>query len=192
MNIIVKSNHEKIYQEQLTNTAMDTFFYAAYGSNLHPIRLKERCPSASLIGTTSISSWKLSFRKRSSDGSSKCDAEKTNQSTENLYIAVYKLFINEEETLDRIEGYNKGYDKISLDIVLNSENINVKMYIANKTWIIDDLPYSWYKEMVLSGARYNNFPQSYIEAIQSIPAKKDFDEVRNSKNMEIVTRMSSD
>ena len=35
---------------------MKTFLYAAYGSNLHPVRLRaaDRCPSAKLIGTCVI------------------------------------------------------------------------------------------------------------------------------------------
>jgi hypothetical protein len=38
--------------------------YFAYGSNLHPLRLQERVPSAALLGWTHLHGWELRFDKR--------------------------------------------------------------------------------------------------------------------------------
>jgi hypothetical protein len=34
-----------------------TVLYAAYGSNLHPLRLAARAPSAALLGTCALPGW---------------------------------------------------------------------------------------------------------------------------------------
>jgi len=62
--------------------------YAAYGSNLHPDRLKQRVPSARLCGPSVVEGWGLRFHKRGQDESSKCDMI---SSSEMLYLAVYEF-----------------------------------------------------------------------------------------------------
>lgn len=51
---------------------MPTIHYLAYGSNLHPIRMTERVPSARVLGAIELPDHLLAFNKRSTDGSSKC------------------------------------------------------------------------------------------------------------------------
>ena len=46
--------------------------YLAYGSNLHPLRLTLRVPSARVIGVVEMPGYMLEFHKRSIDGSGKC------------------------------------------------------------------------------------------------------------------------
>ena len=38
--------------------------YAAYGSNLHPVRLSARVRAARLLGAGSVTGWELRFNKR--------------------------------------------------------------------------------------------------------------------------------
>ena len=58
---------------------MDKILYFAYGSNMFSRRLKHstRVPSAEVVGVGSIKGYRLTFDKRSNDGSGKCDAEAT-------------------------------------------------------------------------------------------------------------------
>ena len=51
-----------------------TLLYFAYGSNLHPERLRERVPSAESLGVARLEAHVLRFHKRGRDGSGKCDA----------------------------------------------------------------------------------------------------------------------
>ena len=53
---------------------MTLLYYLAYGSNLHPVRLTERVPSARFLGLTSLFGYQLRFHKRHEpDGSGKCN-----------------------------------------------------------------------------------------------------------------------
>jgi hypothetical protein len=47
--------------------------YLAYGSNLHPIRLRQRVNSARLIATLSLPGYRVLFNKRGQDLSAKCN-----------------------------------------------------------------------------------------------------------------------
>ena len=64
-------------------------YYFAYGSNLHPMRLMERVPSAELVGVAKHPNHALTFHKRSNDGSSKCNM--FNSESDLIYGAIYKL-----------------------------------------------------------------------------------------------------
>lgn len=44
----------------------------AYGSNLHPLRLRKRVSTANLIGIVEMQGYQLAFHKRSTDESGKC------------------------------------------------------------------------------------------------------------------------
>jgi hypothetical protein len=63
--------------------------YFAYGSNLHPVRLIERVPSANLVGVIGLSKHRLAFQKRSKDGSSKCNLFQTGSASDLVYGAIY-------------------------------------------------------------------------------------------------------
>ena len=147
---------------------MGTFLYAAYGSNLHPDRLRaaDRCPSAKLIGTCVITGWLLAFHKRSTDGSVKCDAKRTGQQSDELRLAVFIIPKSQENDLDRAEGLNNGYNKDQIQVPMGGKNLIAKIYVADKKSIVTDTPYEWYKQMVLLGAKYHNFPTSYTGSIR--------------------------
>lgn len=170
---------------------MKTFPYAAYGSNLHPLRLKahDRCPSATLRGTSIITGWRLTFRKRSTDGSAKCDAEKTGNPADELRIAVFDIPELEEITLDNAEGLGKGYHKDEIHLTMDGEDLTAKIYLADEEAIVTDAPYDWYKQMVLLGAEYHCFPSTYADQIQDIVSKTDHNEYRARRKLEEVEQM---
>lgn len=170
---------------------MTTFAYAAYGSNLHPVRLKaaDRCPSADLRGTCAITGYRLTFRKRSTDGSAKCDAERTGNQSDQLQIAVFDIFESEEQALDKAEGLFLGYHKDEIELTMDGQNFSAKIYLADEDAIVTDTPYEWYKQMVLLGAEYHCFPDSYIEPIRKVASKNDRDECRARRKWREVEKM---
>ena len=170
---------------------MKTFPYAAYGSNLHPLRLKAhyRCPSAKLRGTSIIKSWRLTFRKRSTDGSAKCDAEKTGNPSDELRIAVFDIPELEEIAFDNAEGLGNGYHKDEIHLTMDGEDLTAKIYLADEEAIVTDAPYDWYKQMVLLGAEYHCFPSTYTDQIQEVVSKTDHNESRARRKLEEVEQM---
>lgn len=78
--------------------------YFAYGSNLHPVRLMKRVPSAELVGVIKHSCHRLSFHKKSNDGSGKCNMLETGADSDHVYGAIYKLKPEHKKDLDKYEG----------------------------------------------------------------------------------------
>lgn len=147
--------------------------YAAYGSNLHPLRLAERAPSAQLVTTNFLPNWSLHFHKRSKDGSGKCNIL---SGSNGIHVAIFDISVADKLALDEIEGLGSGYSELSLKVPGIGNCIS---YTAQKSHIDGSLvPYDWYRELVLMGARVHGFPGNYLDQISSRPTCKDPDSDR--------------
>ena len=160
--------------------------YAAYGSNLHPLRLSERVSSATLIGTSHIPNWSLRFHKRSLDKSGKCNIVSGGRG---IYVAIFDLSLADKAVLDEIEGLGFGYAGFSLRVPSFGE---CEFYMADAPYIDDFLvPYDWYRELVLLGARNHGFPKSYVNEIESVATRRDPDRHRSAKRWATVNAIKA-
>ncbi len=163
-------------------------FYAAYGSNLHPLRLSLRLPKSRYEGTAAIAGKRLCFHKRSKDKSGKCNIVAGSGS---VYVAIYELDGQDRTQLDQIEGVGLGYTVETIEVPGFGECFT---YVATASFIDDELrPYSWYKELVLMGCEALRLPIDYIAMIQEVATIDDPDKARHAANMQIVeqARMSA-
>ena len=73
--------------------------YAAYGSNLDPIRMSRRCPHSPLQTTGWLTGWRLTFggEEHGWDGSLSTIVE---DPIEQVFVAVYDVTRDDEATLD--------------------------------------------------------------------------------------------
>jgi len=152
--------------------------YFAYGSNLHPVRMSARVPSACSRGCAVLPGHRLRFHKRSSkDGSGKCDAQFTGNPGDRVYGTVYTLAAADKPHLDAIEG--PGYTVVEQVVIQAGRRLPVFFYRAHPESIGPRLlPYDWYHALVLSGARHHGLPASYVAAIEAIKARPDPDTAR--------------
>jgi hypothetical protein len=158
-----------------------TVRYAAYGSNLHPLRLKNRISSARFVTTSVLDTWSLHFHKRSKDGSGKCNIL---SGESGVHVAIFEISAADKLALDAIEGLGFGYGEVALSI---PDVGDCFAYVAADSHIDDSLlPYDWYKELVLIGARTHRFPAEYQKRIDSIPARRDPHPTRSVENWKIV------
>jgi gamma-glutamylcyclotransferase len=167
---------------------MSTYQYAAYGSNLHPLRLQKRVPSTRLLGISFVSGYKLKFNKKSNiDGSGKCSIKSGDGI---VRLAVFEIKTEEKVILDKCEGLGKGYEEISIDA---NHFGSCLTYIADPAVVDETLkPTDWYKEMVLLGCRSHNFPEEYIRAIEGIRSIEDRNEHRSRVNWQLVGELRND
>lgn len=166
----------------------EELLYYAYGSNLHPQRLGARIPSARLIGTATLSGYRLAFHKRGGDLSAKCDAFYTGEAQHQVTGALYCLSAAEKPTLDRIEG--PGYAVHTLSVQHQSQRVEAFAYIAEADFIDDQLkPYPWYKEFVYLGARYHGFDETLLQWLNDLPSMSDPDSERHQRNEQILKLM---
>ena len=155
--------------------------YAAYGSNLHPLRLKERAPSAQLLGTSHLPDWSLHFHKRSKDKSGKCNIL---QQAGGVFLAVFDISNEDRLRLNQIEGLGHGYAEGTLSIPNFGSCVT---YFAQISFIDNELqPYDWYREIVLLGCMRLGFPPEYLSMIGTIPTIEDPDTVRRDNNWRTV------
>mgnify|MGYP001826205331 FL=1 len=166
---------------------MKTYRYAAYGSNLHPMRLVQRVSSAKLIDTARVPGFDLRFHKRSVDGSAKCDIV---EAASEIYVAVYEILLKEKSLLDKIEGLGSGYDEMQIAVPGVGD---CWAYTAAESHIEPALvPYTWYKAMVLLGCEFNAFPDRYTQKVREVADQRDQDERRHNENSLLVEAMRHD
>ncbi len=166
---------------------MASIRYLAYGSNLHPERLRRRTPSAALLTTWELTGWRLSFDKRGFDGSAKATIGATDDGRDLVHAAIFELSIDEKPALDRIEGVNRGYHTHVLSLPGLGE---VHTYKADTEFQDGSLvPFRWYRELVLHGARFHGFPRAYIDNIAAIPVADDPDAARQREHDDILAAM---
>lgn len=167
---------------------MSKVYYLAYGSNLHPRRLAERVPSATAIGVVELSGYRLAFHKRSADGSGKYMFYARQSNEQKIYCVLYQLDASEKVALDAVEGVGMGYVAEQIKVDFAGKSYKSFIYNVEPAFIVPDLsPYSWYKKLVIAGAKYHGFPASYIAAIQSVRSIVDQDEMRSSEHEELLT-----
>lgn len=159
--------------------------YAAYGSNLHPVRIQQRTPSAKLLGTGAIADMALRFHKRGyRDFSGKCNIVPCSHS--HVHVAIYDISTAEMSWLDRHEGAGAGYNRAIVSVNGFGECVS---YIAAAPHIDERLsPFFWYKELVVMGCEKMRFPLGYIRAIRAIPAVRDLNKDRRNTHTQIVKK----
>lgn len=169
---------------------MPTVHYLAYGSNLHPLRLAARVPSARAVGVVEMPGRLLAFHKRSVDGSGKCLIYTEQGEHHKMYGVLYEFDAREKANLDALEGSGKGYREQFVQFPLNGQTYTPYIYVAESTHIDPTLiPYHWYKNLVLAGARYHNLPAQYVAAIEATPSKADPDAKRNQDNENLLRQI---
>ena len=162
-------------------------YYFAYGSNMLDARLQERVPSAKAIGAASLDGYRLVFHKKSKDGSVKCDLVSTASSK--AYGVLFSMQEEELPSLDRAEGVGFGYLRVERHLQYQEESVEAFLYLAQEAYIDSTgLPYDWYLQFVLQGAKQNGLPHSYIQKIEKTPYQIDRDENRSIKNQRTLSR----
>jgi len=168
---------------------MDEFLvYFAYGSNLHPERLRRRVPSCTVLGRGVIEACTLHFHKRGADGSAKCNLRFTSRRSDRVYGALYAIAAHEKSDLDQAEG--AGYRSAAVEVSTESGPASAFTYVARPGAIVAGLyPYSWYKHLVLSGAHHHQLPAAHLARLEAVDSCADPDGGRNREQMEIVLAM---
>lgn len=86
--------------------------YLAYGSNLNVPQMRRRCPGATILGTAELKGWELLFRG-SRTGSYLTIEEKEGGA---VPVAVWDVTPEDEERLDRYEGFPRFYYKKEMKV----------------------------------------------------------------------------
>ncbi len=161
--------------------------YFAYGSNMSSIRLKQRVPSAEKLGVFSLKSHLLRFHKVSQDGSGKCDAYHTKNSSNEVIGVLFKIEPSEKHILDLAEGLGFGYQEKIINVV-NGRGETNEAFTYYALQINSSMqPYTWYLNHVVKGAIENALPHDYLELIHSTECIDDPDINRDAQQRAMYT-----
>ena len=162
--------------------------YFAYGSNMHPLRLQQRVPSCQALGLARLSGYTLRFHKDGLDNSGKCNVWHTGKTADQVIGVIYQILAAEKPLLDQAEGLGwGGYHEKTVNLSFMGSEHPAFLYFADTAYVNDTLkPYTWYKELVINGARVHQVPEFYLEQLEQVVAIEDSDSVRNKVHQNIL------
>jgi len=169
---------------------MPRLHYLAYGSNLHPLRLAARVPSARFLDVIEMPGRTLAFHKRSDDGSGKCLFYTEQGEEQMMYGALFDFDPVDKGQLDKAEGLGQGYEEKLVHFSHKGTTYTPYAYTVQHTHIDATLiPYDWYKRFVLAGARHHKLPTKYVQMIEAVVAKADPRPERALKNLRLAEQL---
>ncbi|MBE2245518.1 MAG: gamma-glutamylcyclotransferase [Burkholderiaceae bacterium] len=163
----------------------ETFLYFAYGSNMLTRRLRERTPSARVVGSATLAGHELRWHKVSKDGSAKCDIVVAKAAQACVHGVVFEIAVADKPALDIAEGIGMGYKGCEVEVRTANGALSAWTYRATN---IDPLarPYPWYKALVVAGAKEHGLPAAYVAALEAVVTREDPKPERAAQNALLV------
>jgi hypothetical protein len=132
--------------------------YFAYGSNMLPERIMQRCPDATLVGRAYLSGWKFVIAISGYANIVPCPGEV-------VWGVVYDLSTEDKVKLDVCEGTSEGfYHHKALGVVVNGKMIGAMAYIESIGG--EGYPRMGYMDIVTEGARFFGLPPTYQKELK--------------------------
>ena len=139
--------------------------YAAYGSNLDPRQMAQRCPHSPLRSTGWLSGWRITFGGEGWDGALPTLVEDTGSQ---IFVALYDVTDADESTLDGWEGADQGlYRKVRVRVAtLDGEQLAW-------AYVLDDfeggIPSARTLGLLADAAEAAGAPADYVAELRSRP-----------------------
>ena len=159
-----------------------TVNYFAYGSNLCLTRLQTRVPGACFLGLASLCEHEVRWHKRSIDGSGKLSIVRSAAANAAVLGALFTIPEEEKSDLDQAEGLGDGYEYARITVRSVDGLVDAWTYVASASHINESLqPYSWYRDLVVSGATSLGVPARYVETLAACEVWSDPDPGRERR-----------
>ncbi len=143
--------------------------YAAYGSNLDPARMMQRCPSTPVAGTGWLPGWRLTFggEDLSWEGALTTIVEDPDSA---VFCVLYDISALDERALDSWEGADLGmYTKIRLRVKTLDGDALAWLYVL-QDWE-GGLPSARYLGAIAEAAEAAGAPEDYVNELRSRPCR---------------------
>jgi hypothetical protein len=143
--------------------------YAAYGSNLDPAQMHDRCPHSPVSGTGWLEGWRLSFGGEDLGWEGSL-ATLVEAAGEQVYVGLYDVPVQDERLLDAWEGADNGlYRKVRVRVAtLDGDRLAW-------TYLLDGfeggLPGARYLGVLADAAETAGAPTDYVAELRSRPCR---------------------
>ena len=143
--------------------------YFAYGSNMDPGQMRQRCPSARFVAVAKLPDHRLAFTHHAKDrGCGTCDG--VPDPGQEIWGVVFDISESDLEPLDESEGYAPGRP-LSLNCYVRQQRQVCREGIRDKPMLVwlyfanqqpnPPLPNAAYKKQLVDGARFWGLPEEY-------------------------------
>jgi len=143
--------------------------YAAYGTNLDPVRMSERCPHSPLHTTGWLVGWRLTFggEEHGWDGAL---ATIVPDPFEQVFVAVYDVTPDDVKALDLWDQADTGlYRKTKVRVSTLTGDVVVWAYVLDA--FEGGLPSASYLGVLADAAEAADAPADYVAALRNRPCR---------------------
>ena len=154
--------------------------YFAYGSNMLPAQMEERCASATLLYAATLEDYRLAFTRTAKGrwrGYGVADVVAS--AGDRVWGGIVEIDDKEVAALDRAEGYQPGrttnaYRRIEVIVSKDgdrSERIAAETYVVCAREEPNPLPHRDYVACIIAGAEAIKLPANYIDRLRGIAVR---------------------
>ncbi|HSE07793.1 MAG TPA: gamma-glutamylcyclotransferase family protein [Nocardioidaceae bacterium] len=143
--------------------------YAAYGSNLDPTRMSERCPHSPLRSTGWLSGWRLTFggEEHGWDGALPTIVQ---DSFEQVFVALYDVTDEDMTILDELESADSGlYRRTRVRVATLAGSYQAWVYVLDA--YEGGLPSASTLGIIADAAEAADAPADYVAALRARPCR---------------------
>ncbi len=141
--------------------------YAAYGSNMDPAQMAERCPHSPQAGTGWLEGWRLTFGGEDI-GWEGALATVVEDADGRVFVVLYEVSENDEQALDRWDGATLGYySKVKVRVATLEGDAVAWLYVLND--YEGGLPSARYLGIMADAAESAGAPADYVDWLRTRP-----------------------
>jgi gamma-glutamylcyclotransferase (GGCT)/AIG2-like uncharacterized protein YtfP len=141
--------------------------YAAYGSNMDPAQMAERCPHSPQAGTGWLDGWRLTFGGEDM-GWEGALATVVEDQDARVFVVLYEVSETDEEALDRWDGATLGYyRKLRVRVAAHDGDVLAWLYVLND--YEGGLPAARYLGIMADAAEAAGAPVDYVKGLRARP-----------------------
>ncbi len=141
--------------------------YAAYGSNMNPAQMAERCPHSPRQGTGWLEGWRLTFGGEDI-GWEGALGTVVEDADERVFVVLYELSEADERALDSWDGATIGYyRKLRVRVTTLDGEVLAWLYVLND--YEGGLPSARYLGIMADAAETAGAPAGYVRWLRTRP-----------------------
>ena len=142
--------------------------YAAYGGNMDPALMAERCPHSPQQGTGWLEGWRLTFGGEDIGWEGPL-ATVVEDVAERVFVVLYEISHLDERSLDRWDGVTLGYfRKTRVRVQTLDGDAPAWLYVLNA--YEGGLPSERYLGMLADAAEKAGAPADYVDDLRGRPS----------------------
>lgn len=143
--------------------------YAAYGSNMDPAQMKERCPHSPFAGSGWLKGWRLTFGAEEL-GWEGALATIVEDPFSDVYVGLYDVTPPDERVLDQWEGADTGlYRKVRVRVATLEGEPLAWVYVLDG--FEGGLPSARYLGVLSDAAEKAGAPDDYVAELRTRPCR---------------------